>query len=642
MKIVTIVGARPQFIKAAAVTRAIGRWNAENPEPPVDEVLVHTGQHFDEAMSSVFFEELELRQPDHNLHIAGGSHGQMTGRMLAAVEEVLLDERPDWVVTYGDTNSTLAGALAAVKLHIPTAHVEAGLRSWNRAMPEEINRLVADGVSDVLFTPTDSATRNLLGEGVPQHCIHQVGDVMFDAVVHYRQRALVGKSVLAELGLEPDKYILATIHRAENTDDPVRLKGIMDGLAMLTDGARVVLPLHPRTRKALEATGLMSAVDERVALIEPVGYLEMLQLETAALLVATDSGGVQKEAYFVGTPCLTLRDETEWVELVDLGVNRLVGAEPERIAAGATEVLKESPTAAPVYGAGDAADQLVAVLATSTRRRRVDLPPARRGDRSADELKALLVKKNEQAAELRSKLLDTRRALNEKLEAARKDVRALKRQLALYERRHRMKGVDAIAHNQEASMDDFFTEEPDPEPYVRFGASLRQELRRYGIALDGRTVADAGVGLGIALKELLRGSEPKEVIGFDFSSKALETASELLPHARFEHRGIYDEPTEQFDVVISTEVLEHLERPDEALRSLARMLRPRGVLVLTVPDGRIDFSEKHVNFWSPESWGLFLRATLPQHDVRTGVFQPYPETGHQTNLGLVTAPSHDE
>lgn len=257
------------------------------------------------------------------------------------------------------------------------------------------------------------------------------------------------------------------------------------------------------------------------------------------------------------------------------------------------------------------------------------------GVEPAPDLRPLLVRKNQQLSELRAKLLDTRRSLNSKLEEARAEVRQLRRQLAVYERRIRMRGVDALAHNRESAMDDFFTEAIDPEPYIRFGAALRLQLRKHAVRLDGRTVADAGVGPGIALKELLRGSEPRHVVGFDYSSAALETARMMLPMGSFEHRGIYDEPAEQFDVVICTEVLEHLERPAEALILLMRMLNPGGCLVLTVPDGRIDFSDKHINFWSPESWRLFLHATLPEHRVLTDVFQPYPETGQQTNIGIV-------
>ena len=258
---------------------------------------------------------------------------------------------------------------------------------------------------------------------------------------------------------------------------------------------------------------------------------------------------------------------------------------------------------------------------------------------AGDHAQPLLARKNQQVVELRSKLLDTRRTLNGKLEDSRAEVRRLRRQLAVYERRHRMRGVDALAHNRESTMDDFFAADIDPEPYVRFGAALRLQLRKHRVRLDGLSVADAGVGPGIALKELLRGSHPAHIVGFDYSRAALETARQMLPSGRFEHRGIYDEPYEQFDVVICTEVLEHLERPADALNLLVRMLRPGGCLLLTVPDGRIDFSEKHINFWSPESWGLFLRGTLPSDEITADVFQPYPETGHQTNLGLVRSGS---
>lgn len=325
IKILTIVGARPQFIKAAAVSRVVRDQFADR----VQEILLHTGQHFDENMSKVFFEELDIPEPKYNLEISGGQHGAMTGRMLEAIENVLLAERPDWVLIYGDTNSTLAGALAAVKLHIPVAHVEAGLRSFNMRMPEEINRIVSDRVSTLLFCPTDVAVRNLAAEGIAKG-VSNVGDVMFDVALHYRDRARQQSKALASLGLSKGGFVLATCHRAENTDDPVRLSEIVRGLAGVSAKLPVVLPLHPRTRKLLSERGLLDQL-ACVRLVDPLPFLDMVALEQAAKVLLTDSGGVQKEAFFYGVPCVTMRDETEWTETVESGWNTLVGAKEERI-----------------------------------------------------------------------------------------------------------------------------------------------------------------------------------------------------------------------------------------------------------------------------------------------------------------------
>ena len=319
-KIATILGARPQFIKAAAVSRIIQK----NHRDTLREVLIHTGQHHDENMSRVFFDELEIPEPTYNLGIAGGGHGAMTGRMLEALEKVLLQENPDCVLVYGDTNSTLAGALAAAKLHIPVAHVEAGLRSFNMRMPEEINRILTDRISTWLFTPTDVATRNLQNEGVPTERIIQAGDVMYDVALCYGARVSESGGVLQRLGFKPKSYILATIHRAENTDDSQRLTAIVDALCEVAQHTPVVWPLHPRARNLLAQQGLMDRARALLSLIDPVDYLGMVQLEKYARLIATDSGGVQKEAFFHRVPCVTLRDETEWVELIDAGWNRLV------------------------------------------------------------------------------------------------------------------------------------------------------------------------------------------------------------------------------------------------------------------------------------------------------------------------------
>lgn len=322
MRIATIVGARPQFIKAATVSRAI----AENPLA-ITETIIHTGQHFDADMSDIFFEELGIPEPDHHLGVSGGGHGAMTGAMLEKLEPLLKEINPDWVLVYGDTNSTLAGALVAAKLHIPVAHVEAGLRSYNRRMPEEINRIVTDQLSTVLFCPTETALHNLEAEGFPLRIgpdakqeIVNSGDVMFDAALFYAKRAESRSSILTLNGLKPKGYVLATVHRAENTDDPLRLLAIMEGLEATADQIPVVLPLHPRTRAAMERQGIRV---QKIQLIDPVGYLDMVVLETNASVIATDSGGVQKEAYFHGVPCVTLRDETEWTELVEAGWNRL-------------------------------------------------------------------------------------------------------------------------------------------------------------------------------------------------------------------------------------------------------------------------------------------------------------------------------
>lgn len=317
-KILSVLGARPQFIKASVVSYAFRQLGL------LQEVLVHTGQHFDANMSDVFFDELGMSKPDHFLDIHGGGHGAMTGRMLERLEQVMLAERPDAVLVYGDTNSTLAGALAAAKLHIPVAHVEAGLRSFNMAMPEEVNRILTDRVSRWLFTPTNAATQHLVREGVGAAAIEEVGDVMYDVALHHGQRVDATGRVLQRLALAPGAYVLATVHRAENTDHPTRLQAIVDGLEAVAKQMPVVWPMHPRTRGVLQNMGRLATLSPHLSLIDPVGYLDMVQLEKHAAVIATDSGGVQKEAFFYQVPCVTLRDETEWVELVDSGWNRLV------------------------------------------------------------------------------------------------------------------------------------------------------------------------------------------------------------------------------------------------------------------------------------------------------------------------------
>ncbi len=363
MKIVSIVGARPQFVKAGAVSRLL-RMRSE-----IREVLVHTGQHYDANMSAIFFQELAIPEPDYNLGVGSHSHGEQTGRMLAAVEDVLLRERPDRVLVYGDTNSTLAGALAAVKLQIPLAHVEAGLRCYDRRMPEEINRVLTDHVSDLLFAPTEGAVANLGREGIQGDSVHLVGDVMYDAALFHLEASSQRDSPVARFGLTPGGYILATVHRAENTDDEGRLSDIFNALAAVAAEIRVLVPLHPRTRAALERSDSLADFPQGLLLVEPLGYLDMIRLEKDARLIVTDSGGVQKEAFFFRVPCLTLRDQTEWTELVDLGWNRLVpsdgaGSIADELRAVLMEeaaVGREDVTVDP-YGGGRAAERIVNIL----------------------------------------------------------------------------------------------------------------------------------------------------------------------------------------------------------------------------------------------------------------------------------------
>jgi len=458
MKIVTIIGARPQFIKAAAVSRAITAMRghdqispeigvvspeAQNLEPRtlniehsiLNEFLIHTGQHYDDGMSAVFFRELEIPEPKYNLAIGSGSHGAQTGQMLAAIEKVLVEEKPDWVLIYGDTNSTLAGALAAAKLHIPIAHVEAGLRSFNRHMPEEINRVVADQLSTLLLCPSQVAVDNLAAEGIGGNAMVRqahhdtsscppregvgggspspdtslltphvliTGDVMADALQFAATKASAQSDILGRLGLQPQRYILATVHRAENTDDPKRLSNIMAALAELAEREPVILPLHPRTRKILEAThpslliphasqstmvrpldelraglahqdtsscppreglggGSSSPNASHLTLLDPLGYFDIIALEKSARMLLTDSGGMQKEAYWLGVPCVTLRDETEWVETVESGWNILTGADRDRIIT-AVRTFKPPSDHPPLYGDGHATEKIIKAL----------------------------------------------------------------------------------------------------------------------------------------------------------------------------------------------------------------------------------------------------------------------------------------
>jgi UDP-GlcNAc3NAcA epimerase len=354
MRILSVVGARPQFIKAAVVSRAISE------QGNIDNSLLHTGQHYDTNMSDVFFEELGISKPTHRLAVGSGNHGAQTAQMLSGIERVLLDDKPDKVVVFGDTNSTLAGALAAVKLQIPVAHVEAGLRSFNRRMPEEINRVLTDHASELLFAPTETAVNNLLREGVDANKISKTGDVMYDAALFYSSRAAARSRVLEQLALEPKGYVLATVHRAENTDYPLRLRSIILGLSQVAREIPVVLPMHPRTRKSVAEFELDTS---RLTLVPPVGYLDMVMLERHARLIATDSGGVQKEAYFYRVPCVTLRDETEWVELVQSNWNRLVPpTDPESIFSGVLNQLDATGTDIQLYGGGQASEVIARVL----------------------------------------------------------------------------------------------------------------------------------------------------------------------------------------------------------------------------------------------------------------------------------------
>lgn len=363
MKILTILGARPQFIKAAAVSRALKKYSENNAKECLTEVIVHTGQHYDANMSDVFFSELSIPKPAHHLGIGGLSHGAMTGRMLEAIEAVIRQEKPNWLLVYGDTNSTLAGALAAAKMHVPVAHVEAGLRSHNPSMPEEINRVLTDRVSKILFCPTSDAEVNLVHEGFPHAAIpagrqeiRVVGDVMHDVTLHYMNVAKERVS-LSRWGVSEKNYALCTLHRAENTDSAERLESILSGLQSVATRIPILLPLHPRTRSLLAARGKLSLLNG-VTLLDPLPYLEMQRLEMDASVIFTDSGGVQKEAYFHGIPCITLRDETEWVETVRLGWNVLVGADGERLteAFSSLSVPEERP---PVYGDGNAAGLII-------------------------------------------------------------------------------------------------------------------------------------------------------------------------------------------------------------------------------------------------------------------------------------------
>ena len=365
MKLLTILGARPQFIKAAAVSRAI------KVRDDVKEIIVHTGQHFDANMSDVFFEQLDIPRPHYNLQIAGLSHGAMTGRMIEGIETLIQQERPNWLLVYGDTNSTLAGALAATKLHVPIAHIESGLRSHDPFMPEEVNRVVTDRLSSILFAPTHTALQNLSEEGFPFMCvspdgtprnqaIHCVGDVMFDALRYYSPDA-IKRYPLSNWGLKPDSYVICTLHRQESTDDENRMLSILRALSVLSDEVDVVFPVHPRTRSKIDNLAELT-LKPKVRLIEPVGYLQMQALLSGTKCVVTDSGGLQKEAFFHRKPCVTMRDSTEWVELVEVGANVLVGADTDKIIAAAQNPDVCWSEIDSLYGDGFAAEKIIKIL----------------------------------------------------------------------------------------------------------------------------------------------------------------------------------------------------------------------------------------------------------------------------------------
>ena len=355
MKVLTVIGARPQFVKAAAVSREIKKHKG------IKEIIVHTGQHFDRSMSDIFFDEMEIPKPDFNLNINGLSHGAMTGQMMEKLDTILMNVRPDFVLVYGDTNSTLAGALCASKLHFKVAHVEAGLRSFNMCMPEEINRIIVDRISNVLFCPTDTAVRNLKKEGYDNfECsVIRSGDVMYDAALYYAGKSSAKSLILVDKLLKKGQFVLATIHRAENTDDIVRLSSIVKALNEIAKNERVVLPIHPRTKKILQQNKLGLKVD----VIDPVGYFDMLELIKNCSIVMTDSGGLQKEAYFFGKNCITLRDETEWVELVEGGFNDVVGSEYLKIMDSYSKTgSRQCDFNADLYGDGKASKKIIETL----------------------------------------------------------------------------------------------------------------------------------------------------------------------------------------------------------------------------------------------------------------------------------------
>ncbi|RXA19722.1 UDP-N-acetylglucosamine 2-epimerase (non-hydrolyzing) [Methanosarcina sp. MSH10X1] len=350
MKILSIIGARPQFIKCAPLSRAIRKEHKE--------ILVHTGQHYDINMSEIFLKELKIPEPDYNLGIGSGRHGEQTGKMLLEIEKILLKEKPDMVLVYGDTNSTLAGSLAAAKLQLKLIHVEAGLRSFDRSMPEEINRVLTDHVSNLLFCPTKTAVQNLKKEGICKR-VYNVGDIMLDSIVYNQRQAEKKSNILKELGVSPKKYLLATIHRPANTDSRENLISIVNALFDVNE--TIVFPIHPRTEKYLRQYGLWETLTQKIIAIPPVGYLDMLKLEANALKILTDSGGVQKEAYMLGVPCITIRENTEWIETVEDGWNVLVGANYEQIV-NSVKNFCGCTSKKNVFGTGDASEKICKIL----------------------------------------------------------------------------------------------------------------------------------------------------------------------------------------------------------------------------------------------------------------------------------------
>jgi UDP-GlcNAc3NAcA epimerase len=349
LKVITIIGARPQFIKAAPVSRELRKQHTE--------LIIHTGQHYDANMSDIFFEELHIPKPDYQLGVGSGSHGKQTGEMLAKIEDIFLEEKPDYCLVYGDTNSTLAGALAAAKLHIPVVHVEAGLRSFNKKMPEEVNRIMTDHVSEFLFCPTETAIENLHNENI-HHNVFNVGDVMYDAVLYNRKLANDNSNIISKHGLESKGYHLITIHRAENTDDRGNIENILTAFKQID--TKKVWPMHPRTKHKLESYGLKLEEIPNLVVIEPVGYLDMLTLESNAAKIITDSGGVQKEAYFMKVPCITVREQTEWVETLDKEANILVGTDISKLVSAVEKVV--TPVYMDVFGDGHASKKIVEIL----------------------------------------------------------------------------------------------------------------------------------------------------------------------------------------------------------------------------------------------------------------------------------------
>jgi len=348
MKIITVIGARPQFIKAAAVSNKLREKH--------EEILVHTGQHYDENMSKIFFDELNIPYPNYNLSVGSGGHGKQTGEMMTKLEEIYEKEKPDMILVYGDTNSTLAGALVASKMLIPVVHIEAGLRSFNKAMPEEQNRILTDHLSSKLFAPTETAIRNLKNEGIVEN-VYNVGDVMFDAVLHFGEIAKKNSTIIERLNLENKEFILTTIHRAENTNDISRLKNIIE--ALNASDKTIVLPLHPRTKKYMSDYNL--EFGDNIIVIDPIGYLDMLALESNCIKVVTDSGGVQKEAFFMKKPCITMRDETEWVETVENDWNRIVGTDRDKILDAIVNFIPSKPQM-DIFGDGKSSEKICIII----------------------------------------------------------------------------------------------------------------------------------------------------------------------------------------------------------------------------------------------------------------------------------------